>query len=591
MSLFLSLLLLLLLPAGGLGAKPFPGALAFAVSPAPVAAQTPAPAPAPALAPALAPAPAQTSAQGPFSEATGLEVLLTPTDDADRAPLLFRGDTLGFVYGALPPFTVEERADAISERLTALHEAGVPPADVRVLELGDRLAVWVGGSPVLAITDEDARAAGTAEDAAMQLADAVRTALSAPLPPGSLRGLAIGFIFTALATLALYTLLRLGARWYPRVYRRIRDIQEDKLPSIRIQNLEIVSGEKIEAGLLLLARISRWALTSLLLVLYFPLVFSFFPATRSLAERLLILAWEPFTAALLAVFAYFPNLFYIAVIMVLTHYGLRLVRVVFTALSEGNLRFPGFYSDWAMPTFSLIRVLGIAFAVILIWPYLPNSDSLAFKGVAGFLGLLLTFGSAGAVSNVVGGIVMIYMRPFQIGDRVKIADTVGDVVERGILVTRLRTPKKVEVTIPNAMILGTYIVNYSSTAREGGVILHTTVTLGYDLDWRKVHAVMTDAAMRTEGILAEPHPFVLQTALGDYSVSYELNAYTDSPHTMARIYSALHQNLQDALAEAGIEILSPVYHALRDGNPSTIPAPHTPPDSETPSFRVQGMPR
>jgi len=504
-----------------------------------------------------------------------------------RAPLLFRGDTLGFVHGALEPFSVEERAAAIVERLVRLHDEGASPSDVRVLDMGGRLAVWVAEVPVVAVTDEDAVVAGTLDDAAEQLAEVVRVALGTPAPPRSFRGLLTGLLLTVLATGMLYGLLRLGSRGYPRVYQRIRDIQEDRLPSVRIQNLEILSGEKIEAGLLLAARVSRWTFTGLLLLLYFPLVFSFFPATRSLAERLLILAWEPFLAALRAVLAYLPNLFYIAVIVILTHYGLRLVRIVFTALREGNLRFPGFYADWAMPTFSLVRVMGIAFAVILIWPYLPNSDSLAFKGVAGFLGLLLTFGSAGAVSNVVGGIVMIYMRPFQIGDRVKIADTVGDVVERGILVTRLRTPKKVEVTIPNAMVLGTYIVNYSSTAREGGVILHTTVTLGYDLDWRKAHEAMKEAAKRTEGVLADPPPFVLQTALGDYSVSYELNAYTDRPQSMARIYSGLHQNLQDSLAEAGIEILSPVYHALRDGHASTIPAPHTPPDAEMPSFRVR----
>ena len=181
----------------------------------------------------------------------------------------------------------------------------------------------------------------------------------------------------------------------------------------------------------------------------------------------------------------------------------------------------------------------------------------------------------------------IYMRPFQIGDRVRIADTLGDVVERGLLVTRLRTPKNVEVTIPNSMVLGNYIVNYSSTVGEGGVILHTTVTLGYDLDWREVHEAMKEAARRTEGVLEDPAPFVLQTALGDYAVSYELNAYTDQPQSMAQIYSGLHQNLQDALAEAGIEILSPVYHALRDGNLSTIPAPHTPSDAEAPAFRIR----
>jgi len=134
-------------------------------------------------------------------------------------------------------------------------------------------------------------------------------------------------------------------------------------------------------------------------------------------------------------------------------------------------------------------------------------------------------------------------------------------------------------------------VNYSATAREGGVILHTSVTLGYDIPWPKIHEAMKDAATRTPGIMEDPAPFVLQTSLGDYSVSYELNAYTDQPQMMPRIYSGLHQNIQDALAEAGIEILSPSYHAVRDGNLSTIPEPHTPPEGESPAFRVRNVDR
>ncbi len=311
---------------------------------------------------------------------------------------------------------------------------------------------------------------------------------------------------------------------------------------------------------------------------------------KGLLETIVALALEPTRVALAAVVGYLPSLFYIAVIVVLTYYGLRIVRMVFSAVAQSTIRIPGFYADWAIPTYNLLRVLVAAFAVILIWPYLPNSGSDAFKGVAAFLGLLLTFGSAGAVSNVVGGVVLIYMRPFQIGDRVRISDTMGDVVERGMLVTRIRTPKKVEITIPNSMVLGSHIVNYSTTAREGGVILHTTVTIGYDAPWTKVHEVMKEAARRTDGVLDTPAPFVLQTALGDYAVSYEINAYTAVPEQMTGIYSALHQNLQDTFAEAGIEIMSPAYHALRDGNPSTIPSPHGPAgDGARATVRMPGV--
>ncbi|HSG07711.1 MAG TPA: mechanosensitive ion channel family protein [Longimicrobiales bacterium] len=510
----------------------------------------------------------------------------------DSAVLIVRGDTLGYLYGRLGPFSPAERASGVAERIGDLRFQGASPDSVRIVDDGTRAEVWVGSLTVLSVTPQDTLARGLGREAtAEQLADQVRAALSASVFTRSIRDLLLGTLWTLLATAALYWLFRLMTLWYPRLYHRIRNLQEDKLPSIQFQGLVLLTGERIEAAVLFVARASRLVVTGLLLFLYFPLVFSFFPATRLLAQRIMALALEPTTAAWWAVVGYLPNLFYIAVILVVTHYGLRVVQMIFGAVSRGAIRLPGFYEDWAEPTFKLVRVLFIAFAVILVWPYLPNSDSVAFKGVAGFLGLLLTFGSAGAVSNVVGGVVMIYMRPFQIGDRVKIADTVGEVVERGMLVTRLRTPKNVEVTIPNSMVLGNYIVNFSATAREGGVILHTVVTLGYDVPWPRVHEAMKDAARRTPGILEDPAPFVLQTALGDYSVSYELNAYTDQPQIMPRIYSGLHQNLQDALAEAGIEILSPVYHALRDGNLSTIPTPHTPPEADSPAFRVRSVDR
>ena len=166
------------------------------------------------------------------------------------------------------------------------------------------------------------------------------------------------------------------------------------------------------------------------------------------------------------------------------------------------------------------------------------------------------------------------MRPFKLGDRVKIADTVGDVIERTLLVTRVRTPKEVEITIPNAMVLGSHIINYSAAALDGGVILHTDVTIGYDTPWRQVHELLLAAAARTEGMLEKPKPFVLQTALGDFAVSYELNAYTEQPNRMAAIYSTLHEHIQDEFQKAGVQIMSPHYEM----DPSTpkVPAPYRP---------------
>ncbi|HET9869504.1 MAG TPA: mechanosensitive ion channel family protein, partial [bacterium] len=204
-----------------------------------------------------------------------------------------------------------------------------------------------------------------------------------------------------------------------------------------------------------------------------------------------------------------------------------------------------------------------------------------------FLGVLLSLGSGSAVANSVAGIILTYMRPFQVGDRVMIGDTMGDVAEKNLLVTRIQTIKNEVVTIPNSMVLGNHMINYSSPATRQGLILHTAVTIGYDVPWRKVHELLTAAALSTPDLLAEPKPFVLQTSLGDYSVAYELNAYTDRPHRMAGIYSDLHQAIQDQFNQAGIEILSPQYAALRDGNRSTVPEAHRPGGYRAPGFRVE----
>ena len=216
-----------------------------------------------------------------------------------------------------------------------------------------------------------------------------------------------------------------------------------------------------------------------------------------------------------------------------------------------------------------------------------RSASAAFKGVSLFFGVLFSLGSSGAVGNMMAGIILTYTRAFQIGDHVKIGDTTGDVIERTLLVTRVRTIKNVAITIPNCSVLSGQIVNYTSMAQERGLILHTGVTIGYDVPWKQVHALLIAAAERTEHILKEPKPFVLQTSLDDFYVAYQINAYTNRADGQAGIYSELHQNIQDSFNEGGVEILSPHYRAARDGNMVTIPANYLPADYKAPSFRIE----
>ncbi|MBK6967285.1 MAG: mechanosensitive ion channel family protein [Bacteroidales bacterium] len=227
--------------------------------------------------------------------------------------------------------------------------------------------------------------------------------------------------------------------------------------------------------------------------------------------------------------------------------------------------------------------------MVLIFPYLPGSGSPAFQGISVFIGVLFSLGSSSAIANMVAGMVITYMRPFKIGDRVKIGEITGDVMEKNMLVTRIRTVKNEDVTVPNSTVLLNSTTNYSTNASTGnsGLIIHTTVTIGYDAPWKEVHKTLIDAALLTDLILKNPQPFVLQTSLDDFYVSYQLNAYTKEANRQAMVYSDLHQNIQDCFNEAGIEIMSPHYRAQREGNMTTIPGDYLEKNYEAPAFRIK----
>jgi small-conductance mechanosensitive channel len=270
-----------------------------------------------------------------------------------------------------------------------------------------------------------------------------------------------------------------------------------------------------------------------------------------------------------------------------THYAIRLIRLIFGEISKGQLKLRGFYSDWAELTEKLVRMLLLVLALIVAFPYLPGAKSPAFQGISIFLGVLLSLGSSSAVANAIAGIILTYMRSFLVGDWVQIGDTMGEVVEKTLLVTRVLTPKAEIITIPNATVMSGSVKNYSVEAKKSGVIFYTAVTIGYDAPWRTVHQLLTNAAVATAHVLPQPVPFVLQRRLDDFYVVYELNAFTDCPSQMLTIYSELHQNIQDKFNEAGVEICSPHFSSLRDGNVIAIPQQYIKPDYQPSGFRVR----
>lgn len=507
-------------------------------------------------------------------------------------PVIFDNETVFYIQQSNGTFAPEERAAIITRRLEKIADDDsieINDESFSLDKTADRILILFNNKTIATVTPEDAKAADLSyQELANQHLKAIEKALKQYRRERQPFYWVIGIVATIITSILLLFTLRFFNFIFPYFDRLIDQSYETFIPSIRIQNLELLSSRRLAIVSKIIIKVIRVIVTLLILYLFLPTVLSFFPQTRTIGQLL----WNYLIKALHVVgnslISYLPNIFILAIIITLTHYTLRLLNLVFTEIERGNLTFTGFYPEWAQPTYRLLTWLTIALAAVFAFPYLPGFNSPAFQGVSAFLALLFTLGSTGFISNIVSGFVLIYTRAFQISDRVKIGDAVGDVLEKNLLVTRIRTIKNIIITIPNSVIISSNVVNFSALAEdlENPLIINTTITLGYDVPWRKVHQALIAAAEATTYILDQPRPFVFQTALNDFHVSYEINAYTHEATKMGEIYSSLHQNIQDKCNEADIEILSPAYAALRDGNHNTIPENYLPKDYTAPGFRV-----
>jgi small-conductance mechanosensitive channel len=257
---------------------------------------------------------------------------------------------------------------------------------------------------------------------------------------------------------------------------------------------------------------------------------------------------------------YIPNIFTVVIIWLIIKYIIKGIKYLTNEIADERLKITGFYSDWAKPTCNIIRFLLYAFMIVLIYPYLPNSQSKVFQGVSVFLGLIVSFGSSSAIGNLVAGMIITYMRSFKINDRIKINSMVGNVIEKTPIVTRILTIKNEIVTIPNSTIMSSQITNLSESARTRGLTIYLNVTCGYETPWRKVHQLLLDAADATPDVMKTPHPYVLEDGFDDFNIVYQINVFISDANKATRISSDLRQNIQDKFKEAGISILSPRYY-------------------------------
>ncbi|MEO8125706.1 MAG: mechanosensitive ion channel family protein [Bryobacteraceae bacterium] len=504
----------------------------------------------------------------------------------DSAPVVVGGHALFNIQTSLGPFSAQARAAAIKVRLTSLTKDLTASLDSITAVVGEASTdVVIGDRVLLTITDADAAAAGkTRGELVADRIMIVKAAATALRNEYSTRSLVTGSIFTVLISTAFIILLILLARLRSVAIVRLQRVE---IRPLRLQKVDLMSSGQIKAGIIQMVKAIRLLLVLIAFYVYVPLVLGFFPWTREYAPRLVEFMVVPLRSAGHAILDYLPRLVVVLICAAGAYFLIRISHFLFRELGRGRIAWPGFYPEWAAPTHKILRLLILAVTLVVVFPYLPGSGSPAFQGISIFLGVLLSLGSTSAIANIIGGVILTYTRAFHVGDRVKIADTVGDVVEKSLLATRIRTIKNEFITVPNSMVLGSHIINFSASDIGAPLILHSSITIGYDAPWRQVQDLLVAAALRTSLVIKEPAPFVLQTSLDDFYVTYQINAYTREPARMAMTYAELHQNIQDCFNEAGVEIMSPHYGSLRDGNLTTIPANHLPKDYSAPSFRFQ----
>lgn len=511
-------------------------------------------------------------AQAPSPELQGAE----QSEEAALAPIhiepvIVDGVTLFRVRGSLS-FPAAARAAAIVGKIEQVaRDSRIAANSIRVEERPLGHAVAAGNQVLMIVVDADARLEGIERNVlASFYADRIARAISRYRSDREPRALAVNAAY-ATAALGLLALVLLGLwRLYRRVDSRLAQRYRAHLHDLHIHGFKVLQAEQLTVAI----RRAVGAVHALLAVVcaYLALQFALsrFPGTRAAAEGLFDLLISPLATMGRGVVAAVPDLVFLAILLLVTRYVLKTLKLFFGAVEQGSVQLAGFDADWATPTYRIVRLVVVAFALVVAYPYIPGSHSDAFKGISVFIGVMFSLGSTTFISNTIAGYALTYRRAFRVGDRIRVGDVFGDVTEIRLQVTHLRTPKNEEVVIPNSTILSSHVTNYSTLAKSKGLILHTTVGIGYETPWRQVEAMLLIAAQRTPDVMREPPPFVLQKSLGDFAVTYELNAHCDRPAEMNRIYTELHRNVLDVFNEYGVAIMTPAYEGDTE-TPKLVP--------------------
>ncbi len=476
------------------------------------------------------------------------------------APVELDGMTLFAVRG-LSVYPAEKRAQDIAARIREI--AANPAYSPQSLKVEDgplATRIVAGNEFIMNVFDPDARLERVSRQVLAQayvsrMRGAIENFRRDRQPEMMLRRILHALGATLVVILVLWAGHRLVRKARSALERRYRE----RIHGVQVQSFQIIRAEHVWR-LLNGALSLLWAVVALAATyLGLHYVLSLFPWTRGFANRLFDLLVTPLAKIGASMLAAVPDVIFLSILVLVTRYVLKLIRLFFAGIETGAITFSGFAPEWAKPTYRLVRIAVVAFALVAAYPYIPGSNSQAFKGITLLIGVIFSLGSTALIGNMLSGYTVTYRRVFKPGDRIKVGEHIGDVQDTKLLVTYLRTPKNEIIAVPNSAIINGEVINYSTLAQKEGLILHTTVGIGYETSWRQVEAMLLQAAEATPGLLREPKPFVLQKELGDFAVTYEINAYCDQPQTMERLYTALHKNILDAFNEYGVQIMTPAY--------------------------------
>jgi small-conductance mechanosensitive channel len=379
-----------------------------------------------------------------------------------------------------------------------------------------------------------------------------------------------GAVTAGIATVVFVLAVWLALRAFRRAERALDTRYKARVQGLTIKSFEVIHAESARNALTNGLRTLRVLAVGILVFVYVDFSFAQFPWTRPAAAQLTSWVIDPLVTLGQGVLSQLPNVVFLAILFIVFRYVLKVMRLFFTSVERGTVTISGFDTEWAQPTYKIARIFVIGFGLVVAYPYIPGSKSPAFQGLSIFLGVLVSLGSTSFLANIIAGYSLTYRRAFKVGDRVKIDDVVGYVTAIRLQVTHLHSIKNEELIVPNSKILNSDIVNYSSLAKTRGLILHTTVGIGYETPWRQVEAMLKMAADRTEGLLKDPEPFVRQLSLGDFCVTYELNAYCNDVRAMGVLYTNMHRNVLDVFNEYGVQIMTPAYEGDPE-KPKVVP--------------------